>query len=151
MFEKVRRPDTAYVIPITANRKLLLVQQVQPGSAPSVGLIGGRIELGETPEEGANRELLEEVGLKTKNLILWDSYQFLPKVDWAIYVFFAHDCESVGHLRPDAGECINQIEVSFDEFLELVRDSSFGDVEVALQVLRMSVQAIGHIRGMLLR
>lgn len=138
-FEKLRRPDTAYVIPITGDGKLVLIEQKQPGAGDLVvGLIGGRIEDGETPEEGARRELLEEAGLQSGILSLWDSYQFLPKIDWAIYTYIARNCETATEQSLDAGEHIRLIYVSFDEFLDLVRKERFGDLEVALRVLRLS-------------
>ncbi len=138
-FEKLKRPDTAYVIPLTTDRKLVLVEQEQPGaSAAVIGLLGGRLEDGEAPEEAARRELLEEAGLLAKDLILWDSYQFLPKLDWAIYTFIAKDCKRVHDQSLDAGERIKLIEVSFDEFLDMVGQDRFGDLEVALRVLRIA-------------
>src|SRR6266566_6607661 len=125
VFEKLKRPDTAYVIPVTPGRKLLLAEQVQPGATPVVGLLGGRLEDGETPEDGARRELLEEAGLEPGRLLLWDSYQFLPKIDWAIFTFVAYDCQAVKGQSLDAGEKIKLIQVSFDELLDLVRQERF--------------------------
>ena len=138
-FEKLKRPDTAYVIPLTADRKLVLAEQEQPGASAVIGLLGGRLEDGEAQEEAASRELLEEAGLMANDLILWDSYQFLPKLDWAIYTFIAKDCKRVRDQSLDAGESIRLIEVSFDEFLDLVRQDRFGDLEVALRVLRIAM------------
>lgn len=137
VFEKLRRPDTCYVIPVTANDTLLIVRQVQPGSQQFFGLIGGRVEVGETYEIAARRELLEEGGLIPGTLELWDSYQFLPKIDWAIFTFIARDCSSAEQSL-DAGEKIEMVEVSFEELLELASKDSFGDLEVALRLLRIA-------------
>ena len=57
VFEKLSRPDTAYVIPVREDGRLLLVEQKQPGSEKYIGLIGGRIETDEIPIDGARREL----------------------------------------------------------------------------------------------
>ena len=137
-FEKLKRPDTAYVIPIQSNGNLLLVNQEQPGSKSVMGLLGGRIEEGESPAEGARRELMEEAGLKAENLELWDSFQFLPKIDWAIYIFLAKGCSNVSSQSLDGGERIKLVEVSFDELFELVGRDEFGDLEVALRILRLA-------------
>lgn len=136
-FEKLKRPDTAYTIPITSDQKLILVEQTQPGRTPYVGLLGGRIEHGETAEEGARRELLEEAGIKAGQLILWESFQFLPKIDWAIYCFVARDIQVVRKQSLDPGERMKLIYVTFDEFIDLVSQEKFTDVEVALKVLRI--------------
>lgn len=138
IFEKLKRPDTAYVIPVSPDGKLILAEQVQPGATPAIGLLGGRIEDGETPEDGARRELLEEAGMVPGELILWDSYQFLPKIDWAIYTFIARACQRVTPPSLDAGENIHLVELSFDDFLHLVAEERFGDLEVALRVLRLA-------------
>ena len=138
VFEKIQRPDTAYVIPVTDDGLLALAEQVQPGGTRSIGLLGGRIKDGESPEEGARRELLEEAGVVAARLELWDSYQFLPKLEWAIYTFVARGLRSVGGPSLDAGERINVIYASFDEFVALVARDEFGDLEVALRVLRLS-------------
>lgn len=136
-FEKLKRPDTAYVLPVTASGRILLVQQEQPGSPKTIGLIGGRIEKDEQPDEAARRELEEEAGLRSLDLDLWDSYQFLPKLDWAIYTFVAREYESLPP-RPDRGEQIKILEVSFDELIRLAGTEQFGDVEVALRLLRLA-------------
>lgn len=41
-FEKLKRPDTAMVIPVTEDGKIILAFQEQPYKKPFVGLIGGR-------------------------------------------------------------------------------------------------------------
>ncbi len=142
IFEKLKRPDTAYVIPITSLKKLILTEQTQPGGSSFIGLLGGRIEDGERPEEGAKRELLEEAGMTAESLVLLDSFQFLPKIDWAIYCFIAKDCKIVREQSLDAGEHIKLIEVSFDEFLDLVGQETFGDLEIVVKMFRISKNPI---------
>lgn len=136
IFEKLKRPDTAYVVPVTSSNELVLVEQIQPGREPFIGLIGGRIEVGETPEEGARRELLEEAGLEAGSLTLWESFQFLPKIDWAVYCFIAKDCTAALKKSFDQGEKIRLIRVTFTDFVDLVSQDRFTDVEIALRVLR---------------
>ena len=53
-----------------AERVLLQLRDAQAPSAPGKwGLPGGGIELGETPEEAAHRELLEETGLRVEGAL----------------------------------------------------------------------------------
>jgi ADP-ribose pyrophosphatase len=136
-FEKLRRPDTCYVIPIIDSSRVLIVRQEQPGSRPYIGLIGGRISVGESPDDAARRELREESGLSTEKLEFWESYQFLPKIDWAIYVFIARECRQLGRAL-DGGEKIELVTVDFDELIRLAATEAFGDVEVALRLLRVA-------------
>jgi ADP-ribose pyrophosphatase len=137
VFEKLRRPDTCYIIPVTADGSLTILRQEQPGSQQFFGLIGGRVEPHESPEDAAARELLEEAGLISGSLEFWDAYQFLPKIDWAIFVFIARDCRP-SQQSLDGGEKIELMNVTFDELLTLVSRDSFGDVEVALRLLRLA-------------
>lgn len=140
-FEKIKRADTVNVIPVTTDHKLVLSEQEQPGREPFVGALGGRIDDGETPEEAARRELLEEAGMRSDELVLWDAQQVLEKVDWAIYTFIAKDCQVVQEQSLDAGEKIKLIHVSFEEFLDLTSKDNYRDVEISLSVFRTSRDA----------
>lgn len=60
VFEK---KDFVHVLPVLTDGRLLLVRQWRHGAASfSLELPGGVLDAGETPEEGARRELLEECG-----------------------------------------------------------------------------------------
>lgn len=136
-FEKVRRTDTVNVIPVTHDGMIVLSEQEQPGAPPFVGVLGGRLEDGEKPETAANRELIEEAGMRAGHLILWGSEQLLEKIDWAIYTFIAKDCEKIGNQNLDSGEKIKLIYVSFDEFINLVSQDNYRDLEIALRIFRI--------------
>ena len=86
IFEKVVRPDTVLVIPVTKEGKIIVCEQSQPHrDKPYLSLISGRVEENEPPEEAAKRELLEETGFKPEELILWDQYSAGTKIGWTIY------------------------------------------------------------------
>jgi len=61
-FERLKRVDTVNVIPVTRDRKIILLHQRQPGTALFTGFAGGRIDGNEGVAEAAERELLEETG-----------------------------------------------------------------------------------------
>lgn len=135
-FEKIKRKDTAGVIPITKEGKIILTEQEQPGTIPFVGTLGGRIDDGETPSEAAKRELKEEAGIETDDLVLWYADQFLEKIDWAVYMFVAYDCEPKIAQEFDIGEKIKLMYFSYDEFIDLVAKDNFRDWDVSLKVFR---------------
>lgn len=137
-FEKIKRADTVGVIPITAAGKLIISRQAQPGTKPYLGTLGGRIDEGESPEAAAKRELLEESGLVAETLTLWSAEQIMEKIDWAIYTFVAKGCRQVAEQTLDAGEDISLMEVTFDEFLNIVATEEFRDHDLALRVLRQA-------------
>lgn len=133
-FEKLKRPDTVNIIPLTTKGEIVLCEQEQPGTVPFVGCLGGRLNEGEHPLEAAKRELLEETGMEAKQWILWDSSQPIDKIDWAIYTFIAKGCRKVREQNVDGGEKIKLKPVTFDEFLEITTQDNFRDTEVALKV-----------------
>ncbi|MBC8096283.1 MAG: NUDIX hydrolase [Akkermansiaceae bacterium] len=56
-------PDFAVVIPLDVNENFLLVRQYRHGvQAHTLEFPSGHVEIGETPEEAARKELLEETG-----------------------------------------------------------------------------------------
>lgn len=103
-FEVLSRPDTVLVLPIRDDGSALFIDETQPGMAPMLRTIGGRIEPDESPQEAARRELKEETGLGAAELRLWEAWQPVNKIDWAVYLFVAHGITSVGAAALDAGE-----------------------------------------------
>ncbi|MFQ5493354.1 MAG: NUDIX hydrolase [Candidatus Dojkabacteria bacterium] len=135
-FEIIKRLDTVMVIPVTTEGRILLVDQEQPGKRPFIGTPGGRIDEGEDPLTAIKRELLEETGYSSDEWDLWKAFQPLSKIDWAIYIFIAYNCERTAEQQLDSGEKIKILELSFDEFLDETVKEKFLDLEITMEVLR---------------
>lgn len=135
LFEKIKRDDTVNVLPVL-DGKIILTKQEQPGTAPFIGAVGGRIDEGESPLEAAKRELLEETGFTTEEFVLWDAIQPVEKTDWAAYTFIAKKCRQIRNPKLESGEKIKLFPVSFEEFLAIVADEKYRDGEIALKILR---------------
>ena len=133
-FEKLKSADTVIVFPILENGNILLTKQMQPGKAEFIGGCGGRLDNGEDPEAGARREMLEETGYESKELILWKAVQPISKIDRAVYVFVARDCKKIKEQNLDGGEKVGLFEVNFDEFLQYVRNPLFSEHEIVQDV-----------------
>ena len=106
-FESLRRPDTVLVLPVCRNGNLLFVRELHPGKLPKLRTLSGRVETGETPEQTAQRELREEIGLAADEFRLWDAWQPVDKIDWAVYLFVAHNLTQVSKPRSDPGEIVS--------------------------------------------
>lgn len=137
-FEMLKRVNTIEVIAI-ANGKVCISHQSQPTKPDFYSLFGGRAEEGESPLETAKRELKEESGMESDNWQLYTSYMPLHKIDWTIYTYIAKDCKKVEEVKPDPGEKLETLELSFDKFIEFVLSDKYWGNELVIDILRMKV------------
>jgi 8-oxo-dGTP pyrophosphatase MutT (NUDIX family) len=135
-FEKIKRVDTVIVLPVTKEGKIILTKQQQPNGKLFTGVAGGRVDEGEGVLAAAKRELLEETGYEAVKFELLDAIQPVGKIDWALYTFIAKGCKKVAEIKPDAGEKIELMPVSFEEFLEISVGENFRDPEIPEKLLR---------------
>ena len=119
VFEKIARSDTAVIYPVLEDGKILLIKDSQPQRDTVITAPSGRLEEGETPEEGIVRELLEETGYEPKDLVPFYTVQPYEKIDWQVNVFIGKGCRKIAEPKLDPGEKIELYPVSFDELLEL--------------------------------
>lgn len=136
IFEKAKRHPSVGILPVTEAGKIVVTIQEQPLTDPFISLLGGIVDEGETPEEAAERELMEEAGLTAKHIDFWFSVQPVTKVEWPIYLFIARGCKRVSKQKLDSGEKIKLKYVDWTEFLDLVQQDNFRDKETAFKVLK---------------
>lgn len=141
-FERVTRPDTVLVIPVTEEGKIIICEQEQPHrEKPYLSLISGRAEKNEPPEEAAKRELLEETGFEAKELLLWDKHHISDKIDWTIYTYIAKDCKKVTEQNLDPGEKIRCDFLSFEEFIDLLAQQKVSEIHLTVKALEAKLDA----------
>lgn len=125
IFERLKRSNTAQVIPIIGD-KILIQEQEQPDIKRSFSSIpGGRCENNENSLAAAKRELLEETGYASDDWELWREENPAVKIIWTVYTFVARNCYYKQPPNLDAGEKITTRLISFDEFLMLSEDPAF--------------------------
>jgi len=134
-FEKLKRPDTALIIPVTKEGKIIIAKQEQPGKSSFTGLVGGRLDEDEEPLEAAKRELLEETGYEAEDWLLFDAAQPVSKIDWAVYIFIAKGCKKVAEQNLDGAEKVEMLFVDFDEFLKLTLSDESRDEWLKIKLL----------------
>lgn len=142
-FEKLSRNDTVGVIALTPDKKFILTKQEQPAMKPFIGTSGGIVDDNEDVFVAAQRELLEETGYESSEWELYEAAQPTTKIDWAIFLFIARNCKKIAEPRPDTGEKVEVLELSFDEFVEIVKKEEFRDKELALKILRIITKPNG--------
>lgn len=136
IFEKIRRDDTVSAIPVTLDGKIILCEQEQPGQEKFLSVAGGKMDEGEDVLTCVKRELLEETGYTTGELIEWFAVQPSTMIDWAVYVYIAKGCKKTENQHLDPGEKITLRFVEFTEFVDLVYDDIFRDTEITLKIMK---------------
>ena len=130
VFETLHRPDTVLILPVLHGGQVIFAEETQPGMPTMFRALGGRVMTGELPEEAARRELLEESGYKVEELRLWDAWQPVNKIDWAVYLYVAHGLSDPSGVALDAGEQIALRTLSVTTLLDPNSDLTIDDYEL---------------------
>ena len=138
--------SAAIVLPITTNNEVILViePRVFTKKTVGIGLPAGYIEDGETPIDSARRELKEETGYETKEIIsLGGFYQDMGCSSAYNECFLAANCVKTGKQKLDESEYIKYFKCYFQEALELI---DLGYIEGANTIITFEkVKKIGGI------
>jgi ADP-ribose pyrophosphatase len=141
--EVVRQRGSVAALPVHDDGRVVLIRQYRYAvDAPVWELPAGRIDPGETPEEGARRELEEEVGLRPRSLepllVFWTTPGFCDEV---MHLYRATGLESVPP-RPEADENIEAATFTLAEAREMIRRGEIREgktlVALLLEVERSS-------------
>lgn len=126
--EKLIKGDKAgsavIIIPITLNNEILTViePRVFTKEGYGIGFPAGYIEDGEEALVSARRELEEETGYTSDNLIELDSFYQDEGCSSALnHIFIALNCIKVKEQKLDEDEIIKYMLFTYDELLELER------------------------------
>lgn len=86
-------PDFVVIVALDSQKQLLLVRQFRPAvEAMTLELPAGHVEAGETPEQAARKELIEETGYEADNLVLLGKLSpSTARFTNRMWVFFAED------------------------------------------------------------
>jgi ADP-ribose pyrophosphatase len=114
--EVVRQIGSVAALPVHEDGRLVLVRQFRYAVGERVWeLPAGRVDPGEAPEEGARRELEEEVGLRPRSLepllVFWTTPGFCDEV---MHLYRATGLEPVPR-RPDEDERIEAATFTLEE------------------------------------
>jgi NAD+ diphosphatase len=110
-FKSHTRLSPAVITAIVKDGKILMARHIRTREN-MYGLIAGFIEAGETLEEGLEREIMEEVGLKVKNIKYFGSQPW-PFPD-SLMIGFTAEYEK-GEIKVDGDEIIDAKWFNVDE------------------------------------
>jgi 8-oxo-dGTP pyrophosphatase MutT (NUDIX family) len=116
-------PAWVNVVPLTPEGRVVMVRQYRQGiRAITLEIPGGVVEAGESPEEGARRELLEETGIVCDRLELLGAVDTNPAIQTnQTYTFLAADVQRTAALQQDSAEDIEVVEVELSKVQEMIR------------------------------
>ena len=99
-------PDWVNVIPLTPDGQVVMVEQWRHGTRTiHLETPGGLMDKGETPEQCASRELLEETGYQAESLLRLGTVHPNPAVQANLqHYIVAQNCRKVAEPKPDHTE-----------------------------------------------
>lgn len=136
--ELIKHPGAVAILAITADEKIVLVEQFRKALDRSlVEIPAGKIEPGEDPETTAIRELEEETGYSATEFTYIQSFATSPGfADEIIHLYLAMGLKKVDN--PAAGdddEFINLLEASIAEAEEMMASTKIYDAKTAFAIL----------------
>ena len=117
-------PTWVSVLAFTKEGKAVFVKQYRHGlGVESIELPGGVVDAGETPEQGAKREVKEETGYE------FESYEYLGKISPNpatstnyMHMYLAGGGKKVAEQSLDETEDVEVVLYTMDEVKQLLRD-----------------------------
>ncbi|HYP51600.1 MAG TPA: NUDIX hydrolase [Pyrinomonadaceae bacterium] len=121
-FYVLQCPAWCNIIPITKNNEVVLIEQFRQGiEAVSLEIPGGIVDEGETPEQAATRDLLEETGYGAGEVVYLGKSNPNPAIqNNFVYHFAAFGCVKKQEPQFDSSEhCVERV-VSLSEINDLI-------------------------------
>ena len=144
-FLRIDIADFVLVVAVTRAQALVLVRQYRHGArAASLEIPGGLHDPGETPQQGAERELREETGYGGGVWSLLGELRPQPALlSNRAWIFFADGVEFLSAPEPDPGE---DIEIELLPSTALAASLAAGQLDNALTIAALGLARFaGHL------
>jgi ADP-ribose pyrophosphatase len=144
-FYIIESMDWINIIPLTDDHRVVMVRQYRHGSREvTLEIPGGLVDPGDTPEEAAARELLEETGYQANKWLKIGVVNPNPAIfNNRCYTFAARNLKKVSHPVPDQTEDIEVALIPLFEIPELIRG---GKIDHAIVISAFYLYFL-HIQG----
>lgn len=136
--ELIKHPGAVAIIPITEDKKILFVEQYRkPLERSLIEIPAGKMEPNEKPEVTAIRELEEETGYTTNELIYVTSFYTSPGfADELIHIYMADKLEQLDEAIPgDEDEFVEVIELTLDQAQDAIMNQRIRDAKTNYAIL----------------
>ena len=146
-FHIIESRDWVNIIPLTSDPRVVMVRQYRHGSREvTLEMPGGVFDSGDTTEEAAARELLEETGYRAGR---WTKIG-VANPNQAIfnnrcYTFLAEEIQKVSDLIPDQTEDIEVVLIPLMDIPEMIRT---GKIDHAIVIAAFSLYFLQNNEGL---
>lgn len=141
IFEYVVLPDSARVLSITKEGKVLLLKEKSFSHKDFFyTLPGGLIDEGEEAIDSARRELEEETGYVSEEIVPWFDHNYSQTIISRRFFFVAKGCSKKKTQQLEKTENIEVEELEFDEFLKKATSEKFRQTELQNQFYKMRLE-----------
>lgn len=120
----------AFVVALTPDNEVIIARQYRCGQDQVLDeLPGGLVDEGESPEQAALREMGEEVGYGSDD-VLSLGHAYSDAWDHMVrHYFLARDCYPVDSDNPDTEEEIEVVKITVEELIENAKKAHMIDVQ----------------------
>ena len=134
--------DWVNVIPLTREKEVVLIRQYRHGTREvTLEIPGGIVEEGDSPEEAARRELMEETGYRDTGMVsLGFVYPNPAFLNNRCHTFLAQGVRLAGGQDQDEKEDIEVILRPLDEIPRLIREAAITHSLVVAAFYRLFVE-----------
>lgn len=144
--EIIEHPGVAAIVPIDANGNVIFVRQYRLAAGDfMLEIPAGVLDPGESPEDGAQRELQEETGLRAGKMTRLGAEFFVSpgiSTEW-VRLFLAEDLQEAP-LEPDEDEDIAVERVPLAEAVRMIESGGLRDAKSITGILL----AARHLRSL---
>ena len=141
--------QSAGIVPLTADGQVILIRQYRHVTGGFCWEIpGGRVEEGETPQQAAIRECLEETGVACRNLRVLAGYH--PGLDTfcnPTYLYASDDISEGASPTAPQGETVEMAWFSLHEALGMISSLQIVDAFTMIGVLTYSLGGAARRRS----
>jgi ADP-ribose pyrophosphatase len=134
--EVVCHPGSVVIVPHFPGGRVIMVRQYRHAVGESLWeLVAGGLEPGETPRQGARRELLEETGYRAR--VIKPLLEFFPSpgvMNEKMHLFEAHGL-TLSRGQPDADERLDIGIFGTDELRKMVQKNKIRDAKTLVGIL----------------
>ncbi len=136
--EYIMHPGGACIAPLTKDHEIIFVRQFRyPYGDVILELPAGKLDYSELPEQTAYRELKEETGYDTEEMVflgeMYPSPGYTDEVDY----LYACRVSNHGELELDEDEFLDVVKIPFEEALQMVKDNQIRDAKSQIAILKV--------------